>query len=474
VKCDTNQTKSFEASAISFEEIIIDEWNALFEMTSPQIMQLVTNVADEGMHDLLDKYRHYLNTEASLREFLHSNEMRDKWVDLFESWVRQLFKMEFSDAMQFVNVQTSIGEKLSRIGYPPHAVTKALRIIKTWALKHIFNQPWGEDEKVESVMYVTNLIGLSFEIRNHGYMTGVSHQSRLDETFRMMAIGNNVAMERERQRALLSEWEKSILAAFYVSGKPQLLRILKSEFGIWFTHKASLIFEQESRLNDVVACMHKIDEEILPVLETISLQDYPALRKQLDLVDQQLVKIRFIMGESFDAHMEFENAKDVLTNLLNRRFMHTVLSREINLQRRKDSIGFSLLLLDLDHFKRINDTLGHPSGDVCLQAIADRIKNILREYDLIGRIGGEEFGVLLFERTIEELQRTAGRLCFPINVSIQGHPEPLRLTVSAGATEIRPGDRIEDVTTRADEALIGAKNNGRERMVLWRHAKKAA
>jgi len=164
-----------------------------------------------------------------------------------------------------------------------------------------------------------------------------------------------------------------------------------------------------------------------------------------------------------------EAQTDELTGLPNRRAFF----RRSKSALRAGRQGY-FLIIDADHFKRINDTLGHPSGDVCLQAIADRIKNILREYDLIGRIGGEEFGVLLFERTIEELQRTAGRLCFPINVSIQGHPEPLRLTVSAGATEIRPGDRIEDVTTRADEALIGAKNNGRERMVLWRHAKKAA
>jgi len=160
---------------------------------------------------------------------------------------------------------------------------------------------------------------------------------------------------------------------------------------------------------------------------------------------------------------------DELTGLPNRRSFFSQTKAALTSKRQ----GF-FLIIDADHFKRINDTLGHPTGDVCLQAVADRIRSILREQDLIGRIGGEEFGVLLFDRSLDELQRTAGRLCFPINVSIQGHPEPLRITVSAGATEIWPGDKIEDVTTRADDALIGAKNNGRERMVLWRPAKTAA
>jgi diguanylate cyclase (GGDEF)-like protein len=127
------------------------------------------------------------------------------------------------------------------------------------------------------------------------------------------------------------------------------------------------------------------------------------------------------------------------------------------------------LIIDADHFKRVNDTLGHPSGDLCLQAIADRILSVLRKDDLIGRIGGEEFGVLLFDRTMEEIQRFSGRLCFPIKVSVPGHRELLRLTVSAGATEINPNDTLSKLTARADEALIAAKKNGRERMVLWRN-----
>ena len=63
----------------------------------------------EHMHELIDKYRGYLSTEASLKAFLHSDEIRDKWINLFESWVKQLFEMQFTDASHFVNVQNDIG-----------------------------------------------------------------------------------------------------------------------------------------------------------------------------------------------------------------------------------------------------------------------------------------------------------------------------------------------------------------------------
>ncbi len=162
-------------------------------------------------------------------------------------------------------------------------------------------------------------------------------------------------------------------------------------------------------------------------------------------------------------NLSTEAQTDELTGLPNRRAFFRRAERALA----NDANGF-FLILDADHFKRVNDTLGHQSGDVCLQAIADRIKSVLRPDDLVGRIGGEEFGIVFLDRTMEDLQRLAGRICFPIKVSLPGHPEPLRLTLSAGATEISANDNISLLTSRADEALIAAKNNGRERMVLWR------
>lgn len=188
-----------------------------------------------------------------------------------------------------------------------------------------------------------------------------------------------------------------------------------------------------------------------------------------------LVGVPFVgLGYLMLVHQEREQRSlisvaqtDDLTGLPNRR----AFSRRSERALRAGRDGY-FVIIDADHFKRVNDTLGHPSGDVCLQAIADRIKGVLRKDDLIGRIGGEEFGVLLFDRSMEDLQRFSGRLCFPIKVSLPGHPEPLRLTVSAGATRIVGDDTMSSVATRADEALIAAKKSGRERMVLWRRKSK--
>lgn len=154
---------------------------------------------------------------------------------------------------------------------------------------------------------------------------------------------------------------------------------------------------------------------------------------------------------------------DDLTQLPNRRSLMEQLQTAL-----KSEVSGFFLIIDADHFKRINDTYGHPAGDVCLKEIAQRISSVCRSGDTIGRIGGEEFGALLKDRTMHELERISSRLCYPITISIPEASKPLRVTLSAGATELWAGDELAQVMRRADEALLVAKNNGRERTVVWR------
>lgn len=152
---------------------------------------------------------------------------------------------------------------------------------------------------------------------------------------------------------------------------------------------------------------------------------------------------------------------DSLTGLPNRRAFiansQEAYSRSLN--------GF-YLIVDADNFKTVNDTYGHQIGDECLIQITKRLRSITLEEDLIGRIGGEEFAVVLFDRSLEELNRLARRLCHPITIELPSLPQPLRLTVSAGAAEILYGERPKETYARADAALLEAKDRGKSQMVL--------
>jgi diguanylate cyclase (GGDEF)-like protein len=153
--------------------------------------------------------------------------------------------------------------------------------------------------------------------------------------------------------------------------------------------------------------------------------------------------------------------RDHLSGAMTRRAFVTELDKAIALFTRHERPA-SLLLLDIDHFKAINDNYGHPIGDRVIMAIAGCCATLKRPSDSIGRLGGEEFGVLLPETSEEDAARAAKRFCDAIAALEIAHEPPLRVTASFGVAAINT-DRTESESwlAAADKALYEAKRNGR-------------
>ena len=165
-------------------------------------------------------------------------------------------------------------------------------------------------------------------------------------------------------------------------------------------------------------------------------------------------------------HIEKLAAHDELTGLINRRYMMKVLDDHASRQKRI-AIGFSLAMLDLDHFKNINDTWGHAVGDDVLHGFADAACKTLRECDVLSRWGGEEFLLLMPETNnghpstgLERLRTMLATLMLSPNA-----PD-LRVTFSVGLTSYQQGESISDTIHRADKSLYEAKAGGRNRTVV--------
>lgn len=156
-----------------------------------------------------------------------------------------------------------------------------------------------------------------------------------------------------------------------------------------------------------------------------------------------------------------EARTDSLTELPNRRAFRDELERQIAQWHRK-SIPCSLLMIDVDHFKAINDRYGHPAGDHVLREIADVLKGALREMDLVARVGGEEFAAILPSTTLPQGVCAAQR----VRKAIENHAfcfeqHELRLTVSLGLAIAEARDNSVSLIRRADEALYVSKDAGR-------------
>ncbi|MEY4765805.1 MAG: hypothetical protein RI907_2478, partial [Pseudomonadota bacterium] len=158
--------------------------------------------------------------------------------------------------------------------------------------------------------------------------------------------------------------------------------------------------------------------------------------------------------------------RDELTGLYNRRHMMDVLAQHQKRLSRSGHHRFCLAILDIDHFKRINDTHGHGVGDEVLQNFAHHMRQALRPTDVLSRWGGEEFLLMLDEPHPEAARRWLEHARQRLSVVTLAPSVPeLRPTFSAGLTDVAPDERLAHCIERADRALYAAKHQGRDRTV---------
>lgn len=159
--------------------------------------------------------------------------------------------------------------------------------------------------------------------------------------------------------------------------------------------------------------------------------------------------------------------RDALTDLLNRRAFNAIAERDLARSLRQ-RYPLCIAFMDLDHFKRLNDDYGHSFGDDVLRLFADSWGEQLRSTDVLARYGGEEFVLLLPDTELAEARTILDRGRANIAAaSIRCGDTPVTLTFSAGLAEAIPGDDVESLMSRADQALYRAKDSGRNRVVLW-------
>ncbi|MBU6954190.1 GGDEF domain-containing protein [Hahella sp. HN01] len=156
---------------------------------------------------------------------------------------------------------------------------------------------------------------------------------------------------------------------------------------------------------------------------------------------------------------------DELTGLCTRRELMKQLSNELS-RCRRSSGALSLCLLDIDHFKRINDSYGHQAGDAVLKKVAETMQSLVRSIDCLGRYGGEEFLLILPQTPLDGAFITAERLRRAVmDISFPEVAPEFRVTISLGAAELEEGEAMEGLIARADQALYAAKGAGRNRVV---------
>ena len=185
-------------------------------------------------------------------------------------------------------------------------------------------------------------------------------------------------------------------------------------------------------------------------------------------VHLKLKKLQDELRRSNELLLELSNT-DHLTGLFNRRYMMKALDKELQRCVRKGG-NLSLVMLDIDHFKQVNDDFGHIQGDVALQTVALKLQKELRSYDCAARYGGEEFVAILPDSTLEEALFVADRIRLAVqNTSFSDALSTLNLTISLGVVSFSPqhSTTVDGFIKLADDAMYRAKTGGRNRVEFF-------
>jgi diguanylate cyclase (GGDEF)-like protein len=222
-------------------------------------------------------------------------------------------------------------------------------------------------------------------------------------------------------------------------------------------------FKTMAGLEDLRDLKRQLSDEISSLeraVETKKLRDREAMAN----LSKRVEVLQLDLGLA-----EERAALDPLTKLANRGGFDRALDRMMK-SARASRTPLSLAMLDIDHFKKVNDTFGHQVGDRVLLCMADWLRGSIRQDDVVARYGGEEFAVILGidlrqaeERFTKVLESVAGR---SYDYEENGTTKSIRFTVSCGLTQLTDGDSAEDFIGRADQALYDAKNKGRNRVCV--------
>jgi diguanylate cyclase (GGDEF)-like protein len=221
--------------------------------------------------------------------------------------------------------------------------------------------------------------------------------------------------------------------------------------------------ELQSRKNDQLVEENLLSEQQVATLESAQRWQYIAIALFVVLA---LIALLYAISQiKRNRRLQLLAMTDELTQVANRRSI-LLYAEQTRIKAQHEHKSWSLLLVDIDHFKQCNDTYGHDAGDEVLVAVAHAMQSVLRHVDRLGRSGGEEFLLVLPETNAHSAYDVAERLRIAVaGLKYPSYPE-LQITISVGVTQAGRQEEIKEVISRADAALYQAKSDGRNRIVL--------
>ncbi|WP_306227573.1 GGDEF domain-containing protein [Bosea beijingensis] len=359
-------------------------------------------------------------------------------------WLVEIFPREPLDPTLFLMRQSEIGSTHARIQIPTSLSMLAARAFKRGIYNNLKHTRLSRDEFAQAALYVSGVVDIATAAITAAHISGLDRNLRAEEALRQVSIDHDFRAEREKQKASLAEWAQAVFFGSHIVGEADgVLPLSRSEFGLWFSHRANLLFGRTAEYASIARLVDHADTHIRQLRDGgAASRSQEHLREIRQIVGQ----INNLLSVQFSHSFDMGSARDPLSRLLNRRFLRAAISREIAL-RRRTSRAFSMIMLEISQFETLRARLGEAGADTVVQQTAAMLLNAVRSSDTVFSMGRETFLIIrvgtdgreaaVFARSIVESYAAThfsidGQTVLKntLNVGVieyDGHPDPRRL-----------------------------------------------
>ena len=440
------------------------EWHRLLVGVEAETRSVLAQIAHAHSEALAAHFYSAMLDDEEAAGLLSHEQVQTRLLGSMQQWVVQVLATpEGADLDALVAQQVKIGEVHARIDVPVHLVLRGARRLKD-GLHQILGRA-APAMQAPVMQMAANLIDHAMEAMSQGYAISRDGGSRSKEAYRLFTATQNLSTVREQRRAELLSWENQCLYLYAMgSGNQPLNNLAMSDFGLWFRHKGVDMFHGAPAIQNIAETMAHIDSDLLPALMQAKGGDMTTPLMQLR---EHTRHIAMSLDALFTQNSELDAGRDALTQVLNRKFLPVVLTKEVQYAR-KSASAFSVVTIDIDHFKQFNDVYGHEGGDVVLQQVAALLNNNIRGGDYLFRLGGEEFLMVLVDTTSAGAASLAEKLRLQVEREAFYLPgnQCSKVTISAGVATFDGHPDYQRILRLSDEALYRAKAQGRNCVVM--------
>jgi diguanylate cyclase len=442
----------------------------IYATLDPKLLRRVRELLTAQAPAMIEALFADLLKHSESAPFLSMDSVAQRLRVALADWLDDLFQPRRPEAVEaLLERQAKIGAVHARMNVPLASVTMAAGRLKEEIFRCLIHSGLERGPLAEAVILADKLIDAALAAMNDVYLDDLMASTRQSQALKMQSLGTNLALQCERLRSSLLDWWRQTLAML-LSPKPfdgVWPAVRYTDFGLWVSHKAALVLSEDVEVEELQGALDRLEADVHEALAYRQKGQAARLAESVARLDSDITVASRVLGEISQRTLVFEGSRDPLTRLFNRRFMTAILQRETELSL-KSGRRFALLMIDIDHFKRVNDEHGHAAGDRLLSQLSDILTGAIRAGDFVFRYGGEEFLVVLGEVDADQAWRIGEKIRLLVKGARFeiGNSEILSATVSVGAALHDGHPDYSRLIEAADAALIEAKNAGRNRVHL--------